>query len=305
MKTDDHSIMHAKPLPVGTIRTGFLLVDPCNLDQYSFPESLPMLRCTPPSLTNSDEVMPRLIDVAGLNQLQQEGLAEVLSEELRGERPPLVCAWLDCKLSAGALARHISRFLVGPSVEGTDVLWRYYDPRVFALAVTVLHKEQSQALLGPVLEWHFPWRNRWWSVIGPGVESEPVKGVTLAWPDAKQWDSLERAALVSQALYRLEGMHGRLTDEDCLRLLRKLDSLMALGKLRLHLYENDELVDYAVLSVRYVAEFRHHRKLTDAWLRLAQGDIRWFDLTALLVEKDFEEMIKYSLSAGLPLGVER
>lgn len=304
MNRDDRTLMRGTPLLPGPPCTGYLLIDPCNLDEYSFPVQLPMLHCTPASLTKSDDVMPRLVDVTKLSQQQQEALIEVMVVEVRGERPPLVCAWIETHLTAPALARHICRFLVGPGADGTNVLWRYYDPRVFAMAMSKFDKEQSQALLGPVLEWRFPWCKRWWSVAGPGSESDPLMGISAAWPNDTQWDSLSRTAQVSHVMVELAHTHGRQADTNCLRMLREVDVRMAVGAQRFHLSDNDALVDYALMNIRYGQEFRHYPKLVMAWHELEKGRIHWHDLTAILDDADYRALNEYLLLSGLSLGEE-
>lgn len=302
MNPDDHSPMHCEPLPSGVVRSGYLLIDPCNLDEYSFSQPLPMLHCTPTALINSDAVMPRLIDIAHITPLQQDSLAEVMEAELVGERPPLVCAWLECPLGAPALARHINRFLVGPGADDGEILWRYYDPRVFVLAMSVFRSAQSQALLGPVVTWRFPWLGRWWRVDGPGEEIAPLKGLTPAWPDGSQWASLDRSSQVARVLTEWTYENGTMADADCLRTLRKVDAIMAEGKRRLHLSDHDAVVDYALMNMRYGVEFRHFSKLGEAWIELREGRIQWHDLMAMLDEKDYQAMSEYLLLPGLSKG---
>lgn len=292
MQHDDRSTLQAEALPVAPIRTGYLLIDPCNLDEDNFPEPLPMIHCTPASLTNSDAVMPRLIDVAALTPAQQDSLPALMLEELRGERTPFVCAWLECEADAAALARHITRFLVGPDGEdaSNDVFWRYYDPRVFALAVSLFRTAQTQALLGPVLTWRFPWCGHWWRVEGPGVEIAPIKGTAPAWPGDTQWASLAHCAALSAVLGQLQDEQGVISPQASLQRLRQVDAAMVRAKVRLRLTDKDDLISYALLNVRYGDEFLYYPKLTPAWHELAQGRIRWCDLTALITENDYEAM---------------
>lgn len=296
MRPDDCIAMHASQLPPGPPCTGYLLIDPCNLDQYSFPEPLPMLHCTPAALTKSDDVMPRLIDVANLTPQQQHGLVDVMALELRGERPPVVCAWIDCALEGDDLARHLSRFLVGPGTDGGDVLWRYYDPRVFALAVSILEKSQLAALLGPACAWWLPWCGRWWRTAGPGVDIAPMKGVLAAWPTNRQWAGLNCAAQVSRVINEMTCPNKKMENVECLRLLREVTALMVTAKARLRLSDNDALVDYALMNLRYGAQFRHHAKLASAWDELTQSHIHWHDLTALLDESDYLAMQEHAVS---------
>gem|GEM_PF-1559731 len=293
------------PLPSDPIRSGFLLIDASNLDDETFAEVLPMLHCTPATLIQSEQLMPRLIDVAALSAAQQDGLSDVLLRELNGERPPVVCAWLDCALDAKALARHLTRFLVGPGMDGAAVFWRYFDPRVFSLAVRVFSTEQTEALLGPITEWRFPWCKRWWSVSGPGREVDLLLGITPAWPSENQWRSLEHSALVARVLAKLQDQcepGEPMTDAACLRLQRGIDAAMLDAKQRLHLSDNDDLMEYALHCMNYGEEFFRHPKLADAWPALAQGRINWGTLIALLDQNDYRLLNEYSELQALSIG---
>ncbi len=268
-------------LPHAPVRSGYLLVEACNLDHDTFVETLPMLHCTPPILTLSYQFMPRLIDVAALSLAQQQQLDQVLLCELSGEHAPIVCAWLICERDADAVARHIRRFLVGPGAGGASVLWRYYDPRVFSLAVQLFSQEQTCALLGPVTEWRFPWRQRWWRVAGAGQETDPLQGATPAWPSSGQWASLGQSELVERTLSKIQHPQDRqaaMTDAICLRLQREINAAMLDARQRLHLSEPDDLVEYALHCALYGNAFRRHPML--AWDDLAHGRVSWSDMIA-------------------------
>lgn len=285
-------------LPPGEpIRSGYLLVDASNLEDETFAEALPMLKCTPATLAQSEQLMPLLIDVAALSSAQQDGLSAVLVHELDGQRPPVVCAWLDCPLEAKALARHLTRFLVGPGPKGALVFWRYFDPRVFSLAVSLFSTEQIQALLGPVVEWRFPWCQRWWSVSGPGLEADPLLGITPAWPNEKQWCSFEDSAPIACVLAELldtQETRGRAADATCLCLQRGINVSMQDAKQRLFLSDKDELMEYALHCARYGEEFQLHPKLATAWGELKQGELSWSELIAQLNPNDYRLLDEYS-----------
>ncbi|NRR32617.1 DUF4123 domain-containing protein [Oxalobacteraceae bacterium] len=284
-------------LPDDPIRTGYLLIEPFRLDEESFAGELPMLRCTPNCLLNSDELMPRLIDVAALSPEQQDGLGLVLRRELDGERLPVVCGWLDCPKDAEALARHLIRYLLGPTPDGTQVLWRYYDPRIFSLTMRLFSPDQREALLGPVVAWRFPWCGRWWSVTGKGREADWLDHIEPAWPSAQQWFSLEHGGLVSRMLRKLQDVRDHtdpLTDEDCLRLSQEADVHLVYAKQHLHLSDKDDLMEYAQHCMRYGEAFRRHPKLVSAWPELARGETSWCELISMLDPQDYRFLDKYS-----------
>lgn len=277
------------PLPDAAMRTGFLLIDAANIDGESF-NDLPMIGCVHRLLANSDSLMPRLIDLAALTPPQQDGLVEARQRELTCERPPVICAWINTLLDASALARNISRFLVGPGADNALVFWRYFDPRVFTLALAVFKPEQTQALLGGIMEWHFPWRGRWWRVGGHSREADSLKGIAPAWPTAIQWKSLENSSVMTRVLTQIQDVHGTQTDAVCLAQLLDIDVFILDARNRLQLEDESDLVGYSLMRWEYGSEFRHHPKLADAWDKLAGGSISWGELTTLLDENDYQAM---------------
>ncbi|MEO6918401.1 MAG: DUF4123 domain-containing protein [Collimonas sp.] len=282
--------MRATLPPNEVIRTGFLLVDASNIDDETFAEPLPMLRCTPGTLTNADDLTPRLIDIAALSPAQQEDATAALLREAASSRPPAICAWLDSPLDAAALARHIARFLAGPGAEGSSVFWRYYDPRVFSLAMAVFLPAQKEALLGPIADWRFPWCQHWWTVPGPGREIDPLGGYKSAWPTSTQWRSLDHSDLVARVFVHIHDTHKALSAAAVLRYQRGIDLALIAGKQHLKLTETDELVEYALHSARYGDAFLRHPKLDTAWTDLAQGKTNWVDLQGLLDHHDYQKL---------------
>ncbi len=282
--------MHSIPTPSGAIDSGYLLIDASNVGDDTFADRLPMQRCTPPMLTQSGALMPYLIDVAALSATQQNDLGEVLTRELNGERPPIVCAWLDCDLGGETLARHITRYLVGPDVEGALVLWRYFDPRVFSLAMQIFSPEQAQALLGPVIEWRFPWCHRWWSTTGSGQIADPLRGITPAWPTEGQWQRLVDSALIWSVMEQIHDlkMPPGSQDAEAVKLQQRSISLtMFDAKSRFKLSEKDDLIEFSLNKERYGYEFRDHPKLTQAWVELAYGRRTWSQLVSMLDQNDY------------------
>jgi hypothetical protein len=76
-----------------------------------------------------------LIDMAALTPEQQETVTTALRQEPEAAHPPTLCAWLETEADIDRLARAIARFLIGPGPEGEPIYWRYFDPRVFSLAM--------------------------------------------------------------------------------------------------------------------------------------------------------------------------
>lgn len=299
--------MQSIPTPSGPMTTGYLLIDPSNLDEETFAEALPMIDCVPAALSQSANLMPRLIDVAALSPAQKDGLSQVMSRELSGERPPIVCAWIECAQDVKSLVRNITRFLVGPGAAGTTVYWRYFDPRVFAVAIRAFSPDQTHVLLGAIAEWRFPWCHRWWSVVNSGGESDNLLGIGSVWPTQKQWCSFENSALtagVMAKLFAIEEKGSLCDDTTCLRLLGEIDMSLLNARKNLSLHDHDEMGDYAFYSVLYGQRFQLHPKLTTAWDELAEGRLSWTELVSMLDADDYRQLDEFSEIRAMLRGVE-
>lgn len=282
--------MRTFALPDGPLRDGYLLIEPGNLDQETFAETLTMLSCTPATLCNADQLMPRLIDITALSPQQQEDVTQAMRREAHSEYPPVICAWLACASDSAALQRHIQRFLHGPGADGQPVLWRYYDPRVFPLVMHAFSAEQSQALLGPITNWRFVWCGRWWSVTGSGIEADRLDGQRPAWPDSRQWALLERSVLAREILTRCDATTTGVSDAACLNLLKQIDSALFKARQQWPIIAQHELADYAIHCIKYGNAFLYHEKLQAAWRELAQGKIDWNGLLARLDTSDYRQL---------------
>ncbi len=281
--------MHLYSLPELPIRDGYVLVDASNLSAETFDTELPMHRCTPASLTNADALMPRLIDVAALSEAQQASLTDSVRRDPASGRPPAICAWLESDAAAKTVIDHISRYLVGRNADGVQVLWRYYDPRVFSFALHIMSPAQREALLGPVHEWRFAWCAHWWRVCGAGVVHDPLEGMDAVWPTQEQWLRFEHADLVNRALIQLTGSVV-LPETDCLHFQKRLDTTFRYAKRHLRLSDDEDLMAYGMHCMRYGEAFLRNEKLAPRWNEIAQGNLSWSSFLALLDPADYKEM---------------
>jgi hypothetical protein len=269
---------------------GYLLIDPLNIDPDRFDATLPTLRCTPPSLANADALTPRLVDLAALSPEQLASVRRMIAEENLDLVPPVLCAWLGSTLPIEALARHIARFLVGPDADGRQVMWRYYDPRVFSLAARILSDEQRRMLVGAVDLWRFPWCGRWWSVEGPGQVVQPLDSGMAAWPTPEQWSRLNQSALITRVLRELPDIRPPFSDAQCLRYQSEIGLSLIHARQELDLKDNDDLTQYALACARYGDRFRRHPKLATAWSALARGEIGWPTLRDMLSDDEYRTL---------------
>ena len=161
-----HSLHVVSDSP-SVIAHGFLLIEPATADHEPFLRGLPAHSCTPRILSHREEFMPRLVDIGSLDPEAHAQLGDLLLCETRANRPPVACAWLATEAGIEDLAAHIVRYLVGPGVDAQPAYWRFYDPRVLVLILTVFEPIQRAALLGPITEWQFAWAGHRWTIAGP------------------------------------------------------------------------------------------------------------------------------------------
>lgn len=261
---------------------GFLLIEPASLDRAPALKALDACACTPRVLAHREELMPRLIGVGALDESARTVVTDAWFAEIHTDKPPAICAWLDCDLDRETLARHIARYLVGPGVDGRPTLWRYYDPRVLSLVLAVVDPAQRQALLGPMRDWRFAWAGHRWNITGPGRIADLLDGHEPAWPRPEQWPRIDRSHAAVLLLDRLPA----LSAETAARLPAEFDRLFC-DATRHNLAHTDDLVDYAWHCLRYGEAFERHPTLTDARAALIDGQITWPAVVARFTPDDF------------------
>lgn len=264
---------------------GFVLIEPAMLAHAPTLAALDMRSCTPRVLAHREELMPRLIDVAALDEAAQTVVTEVWSTEIFGERPPVVCAWLDSNLDIDSLAQHIARYLVGPGADGKPVFWRYYDPRVLALTLAIFDPAQRQALLGPIQAWQFIWAGHPWSVSGPGTATDMLEGHLPAWPRLDQWPHINRSDAATQVLDRLSAVPA----EDAGSLPATLDRLFS-DAAQFGLTLADDLADYAWHCLKYGSGFEQHPMLVEARSEIANGRTTWPEVVSRIAPNEFRQL---------------
>lgn len=273
--------------PCADMASGFLLLDVSAFSDLSY-ESFTTVPCIPSTLTKAEELMPRLVRVSDLSPPQLEQMRDIFREQVAGEHPFVICAWIDCDLDVGDLAEHIARFLCGPGHDGAKVLWRFFDPRAFATSISVFSHEQRQSLLGPIKSWKFTWSRNWWQVTQDISDPSPLFDFQTGWPTAQQWPTVQGTRVINKVMKRL-GEGRQLASGECLHFLQAAIAYFGDG-LRLNIHDETDQVEFVYLCARYGAAYRRHPKLVPKWDALTQQKITWADVRSQLHTTDFDRL---------------
>ncbi len=273
--------------PSTDIVTGYFLVDVCNLPELDC-EAMSMVACVPPGLVNSAELMPCLIAVEQMSIAQRDHVLTLLKYQAAGEHAHAICAWLDCDLSVDELAVHIARSLSGPGIAGAMVLWRYFDPRVFATTLALFSSAQRDALLGPIKRWQFVWCRNWWSVTRTASHNPSLSDFLASWPTDQQWPGLLQSRVLNCILGKF-GEDQTLKPDDCLRYQQVALRYLTEDVITPYLNE-DDLSEFGYLCARYGAAYRLHEKLRPGWEALRRGEMSWTEVRFLLDQSDYARL---------------
>lgn len=114
---------------------------------------------------------------------------------VRAMRHGWTVSWLTSPLELEALAEHLAGHLNGTLPDGSDVLVRYYDPRLLPVFLDQLDKTTSAALLAPIGHWAW-WDRQLGFVLrqGGGQAASPGITDTAITPETQQ--AMADAALV-------------------------------------------------------------------------------------------------------------
>lgn len=267
--------------PTAEISSGYLLIDTLNLPRSLGCDPLPMRVCVPPDLTNIMNLLPGVVDIESLNADQLLTVREIMELQTTGRHPWAICGVLTSDLNIEELAKHIASLLSVVDDEDRAVLWRFFDPRVFSLLLTIYSPEQRNAVLGPVREWRFAWRGHWWLTSREGTTSNVLRSFDDAWPTNAQWPLLRLSRLLDQVLLRTEP-DAPLDAGDCLDMQRKAIVFLKQAAAEMNFSEPNEIIDYAFMCVKHGSAFLSHPQFKHAKPALASGDLNWWAFKNLL-----------------------
>lgn len=266
--------------PTADISSGYLLIDTLNLPRSLGCDPLPVCGCVPSDLTNIMSLLPGVVSIESLNADQLLTVREIMALQTAGRHPWAICAVLVSDLHIEELAKHIASLLSVVDDEDRAVLWRFFDPRVFSLVVSIYNAEQRSAVLGPICDWRFAWRGHWWSVSGEGDRLSSLR-FDLAWPTKAQWPLLRFSKLLEQVLLRVES-DAPLAASDCLDVQHRATAYLKDASSEMNFSEPDEMIDYAYMCVTYGSAFLSHPQFKHARADLASGKLNWWTFRNLL-----------------------
>jgi hypothetical protein len=118
----------------------------------------------------------------------------VTARVLRSMRRGWTVSWLSSALSLQDLAEHLAGHLNGTLPDGTDVLVRYYDPRVLPSFLVHLDAATREALLAPIGHWAW-WDRKLDFVIEKGDGRAVSSGITHIQVPAEMQKAMAVAAM--------------------------------------------------------------------------------------------------------------
>ena len=255
------------------LKEGYLLVDRCNYGDFD-PQGIEMVPCVPSDLTNASDLMPCLVDAKKLSSDHRSLLVEILRQQTQEEHPFAICGWLDADVGIEELAEHIAGFISGTGPDCKNLLWRYFDPRVFSTTVAIFPDAQREALLGPIKKWRFTWFHRLWLVSGGEEDVDYLENFDNAWPNMNQWQTIFQSREINRVLgkfrFQKESKYNSLLEYQKIVIGYLFESVS-----KLNLDDQDDQVEFAYLCTKYGAAYREHPRLKAWWLPLSKGDISW------------------------------
>lgn len=167
------------------------------------------------------ELMPRLFTLRGMSDDTCSNLLERARRHEKYSRQPFFSALLFSDADTVAVAAHLSRRLLGDAPDGSHVLFRYFDPRVFSHLKWLLDTSQMALLMGRVTRWS--WRN----AAGDWEQHERVgapSALSRLHLTPEQSSSLRRLGLLNKTLDQLKRVAPGIALDD--RLAKRADALL-------------------------------------------------------------------------------
>jgi hypothetical protein len=246
----------------------FALVSASELEQI--PTEYRPLSTAAAMLHDSDELLPRLVDLTGLTP---DHRAEFLNAcvELTDALPP-VTVLLYSDAEPPTLAAHLGRAQIAQSTNGERAWLRVHDPRVWFQLNRVLSIERLNALMGPVARLTFFFEGQWFTQKNTGPRDPATRF------DAITWSALARIGVVNRVL--AQAHPSEKTAGDVLRVSQLVDQLAERAIKHHHIARLDDQVEFCLMGLRVHARFDGHPRVRDVLTRVGQDPSAFDELLA-------------------------
>ncbi|KAF1016758.1 MAG: hypothetical protein GAK31_00016 [Stenotrophomonas maltophilia] len=135
-------------------RHQYALINPLQIDRRII-RLWPCEPIVPKELRGQRNLFPYLLQLDEMAaDARLVALDDTVNYAREHERSPF-SALLVCQAGSDHLRRHLARMMVR-KIEGEQMLFRYYDPRVWNALRWILSPSQLDALLGPIQSWTAP-----------------------------------------------------------------------------------------------------------------------------------------------------
>lgn len=205
------------------------------------PNGIPAKPIARHALTDSVDLMPRLVDLNRLSDAQRAELIDVLQRATAFGGGSVLSVLLTSEATVQQIESHVAAIQLCRGPTGDRAWLRVHDPRVWLHLPRIFGDDAMLSLFGPITRWSVCIGGRW-------ISTRPTNGTlprTASRADAEQWAALERVGVVNRVLARM----GCLT-ADCLdKHSPAIDALVLRGQSRHALERVADLVAYATLGM--------------------------------------------------------
>lgn len=261
----------------------YALINPLQVGSTLWAD-LPTSPLIPQGLGDSAKLMPRLLSLAELSVDERVSLIDRVDTQTRKSRFPYFSALIASDAGSELMANRLRRRLRAHTRDG-DILFRYYDPRVFQHLGWLLRPIQFAFLLVGIDAWS--WRDMTgdWRTTKSSVQNA-CASMRLTEDES---DRLKRIHLVNRVLREVQDASDSpdVMDE---RVAKTVDTLLA-EAVQKGLRQSDDSCCYAVQGLRHGTDIFEHPDLA---LRLARASRQEQSYTSATSDLDDAVLARYA-----------
>lgn len=269
--------MNIKPVAHGQLHRllfehRFALVAASELEML--PSECPSLSTATGVLQDSDELLPRLVDLTRLSTARSAELLQACLEPEDIAAGPPICVLFESDADAQTVAAHLGRAQLAKNTRGEKAWLRLHDPRVWLQLNRVLNAERLNALMGPTARWTFFLGGQWCYQDNEGPRA------MISSFDARTWTAFERIGVVNRVLARLKAETEKKAQSvsDLLGISQRVDELAERASEVHHLDRQDDQVEFCLLGLNVHARFDEHSQVRELLLRTKQDPAAFDEL---------------------------